>query len=272
MWCGTAAIRVCHLMYPDKTKIFYAILLAAGIIGIILIYIIITIVSNQRRHLKLQHQHLVTEITTLENERRRIVSDLHDDLGSLLSIIKFQVISVQPGKPEDQELINKAVANVDDILERIRDICNQLMPQVLIRKGLITAIEEFIREIDLLTTIHIEFMYDDFILPASVEIHVFRMIQEMVNNAARHSAANVLSIKIQSINDKLILTVKDDGKGFYPDRILKESNGLGLKNMLSRTDVLKGELFLESLPGKGTTYTIEIPNAPQNTIDHSRRS
>lgn len=247
-------------MDPYQTKIFSAILVAAGILGIIVIYFIITIVRNQRRHLKLQQANLLVEITTLENERKRIVSDLHDELGPLLSVVKFQVSSLETEKEEDMALIEKANTNLDNILDRIRGICNELMPQVLIRKGLIMAISEFVHDLDGKTPMHMEFRYADVSIPEKAEIHLYRMIQEIINNAVKHSAATSLTVDLSSKNNKLIIRIEDNGKGFNADTMKKESAGFGLKNILSRVDILKGDLYLASQPGKGTVFTIEIPN------------
>lgn len=246
-------------MDPNETKIYNAILIATGIIGIILIYFIITIIRNQRRHLKLQQANLLVEITTLENERKRIVSDLHDELGPLLSIVKFQVMSLETKDEEDLMLIDKASINLDNILDKIRDICNELMPQVLIRKGLIMAINEFISDLDRRTAIQMEFIYQDANIPSKAEVHLYRMIQEIVNNAIKHSEATELTINLFQQNEKLVVTVSDNGKGFSTERVLKESKGLGLKNILSRVDILLGDVYLAS-DHNGTTYTIEIPN------------
>jgi signal transduction histidine kinase len=248
-------------MDPNETKIYNAILMAAGVLGIILIYFIITIVRNQRRHLKLQQENLLVEITTLENERQRIVSDLHDELGPLLSVVKFQVMGLETKDKADLELIEKANANLDNILDRIRDICNQLMPQALIRKGLVMAISEFISDLDKRTSIEMDFKYEDVNIPANSEIHLYRMIQEIINNAIKHSRATKLSIHLFQKNDRLVVAINDNGRGFATETVLQESSGLGLKNILSRVDILRGDVYLASDPHQGTSYTIEIPNA-----------
>lgn len=247
-------------MDSNETKIFSAILIAAGILGIIVIYFIITIVKNQRRHLKLQQANLLVEITTLENERRRIVTDLHDELGPLLSVVKFQVSSLETQDKEDILLITKANDTLDNILERIRGICNELLPQVLIRKGLIVAIQEFLHDLDGKLPMSFEFTYQQVAIPQQAEIHLYRMIQEIVNNAIKHSQATRLTIDISSTNNHLVVKIQDNGKGFSADHKLKEGTGFGLKNILSRTDILRGDLYLATEPGKGTTYTIEIPS------------
>jgi signal transduction histidine kinase len=248
-------------MDPNTSKIFSAILLAAVVLGIIVIYFIITIVRNQRRHLKMQQANLLVEITTLENERRRIVSDLHDELGPLLSVVKFQVSSLETQHQDDIELIEKANDNLDTILERIRGICNELMPQVLIRKGLIMAVQEYVHELDERSPMKVKFNYAPVTIPQKAEIHLYRIIQEIVNNAVKHSGADALTIGLSATNEKLIIKIVDNGKGFNTEKIKNESTGFGLKNLLSRVDILKGDLYLASEPGKGTNYTIEIPNS-----------
>jgi signal transduction histidine kinase len=246
-------------MDSHETKIYTAILIAAGILGIIVVYFIITIIRNQRRHLKLQEANLLVEITTLENERRRIVSDLHDELGPLLSVVKFQITSLETRVEEDLELIEKASRSLDDILQRIREICNQLMPQVLIRKGLLIAIKEFISDLDSKTRIKMKFTFEDIDVPAEAAVHLYRMIQEIVQNAIKHSGADHMNIDVSSKANKLIIMASDNGKGFSTEEVAKTSNGYGLKNILSRVDILHGEMYLASEPNKGTTYTIEIP-------------
>lgn len=247
-------------MDSNETKIYNAILIAAGVLGIILVYFIITIIRNQRRHLKLQQANLLVEITTLENERKRIVTDLHDELGPLLSVVKFQVMSLETTDKENLQLIEKANANLDDILDRIRDICNELMPQALIRKGLIMAINEFIGDLDRKTSMKMRFKYDEEIeIPPKAEVHLYRMIQEIVNNAIKYSEATEFNIDLYDKENKLVVAIRDNGKGFDTEKVKKESRGLGLKNIMSRVDILHGEMYLASHPNNGTAYTIEIP-------------
>lgn len=248
-------------MDPNERKIYTAVIIGAAILGIIVIYFIVTIIRNQRRHLKLQQGNLLVEITTLENERRRIVSDLHDELGPLLSVVKFQISSLDTQERQDLDLITKATTNLDDILQRIREICNHLMPQVLIRKGLLIAVQEFISDLDNKTSMKMEFTYQNAVISAEAEVHLYRMIQEIVQNAIKHSDASQLTINVTSNDHKLIITARDNGKGFAVDSVSKNSNGYGLKNILSRVDILRGAMYLVSEPNKGTTYTIEIPNA-----------
>lgn len=246
-------------MDPGETKIFIAILIAAGIIGLIILLFIISAAWSHQRFGTLQHKHLVKDLSALEQERKRIVSDLHDELGPLISVVKFQVSNLDTTLKQDIEQIKKATIHLDDVLHRIRNICSELMPLVLTRKGLFTALSELINELNSLIPIKIAFTYTPVTLMPSTEMHIYRMVQEIITNAIKHSAATEMHISINQENEKLVITVADNGKGFDPQRIFIESNGLGLKNILGRAHVLKGNVFLESAPGKGTTYNIELP-------------
>lgn len=247
-------------MDSNETKIYNAILIAAGVLGIILVYFIINIIRSQRRHLKLEQENLLVEITALENERQRIVKDLHDELGPLLSVVKFQVMSLETENADDLDMIKRTNASLDDVLDRIRDICNHLVPQALARKGLIMAIDEFLNDIDTKTPMEMDFRYENMRVPERMGLHLYRMVQEIINNAIKHSGATKLSINLFEKDRKLIITIHDNGKGFVTEKVIKETRGLGLKNILSRVNILLGDLYLASDPRNGTTYTIEIPN------------
>lgn len=246
-------------MDSKETKIFTAILIAASVIGIIITYFITTVIRNQRRHLQLQQQFILTEIATREKERKRIVSDLHDELGPLLAVVKMQLVSIEINQQEDIALINKATGNVDNILHRIRGICNELMPHVLIKKGLIPAIEEFVADINEQSAVEIVFRHNGQHIPKHAQIHVYRILQELINNVLKHAKASVIAVSLSNTNGKLVIVVADDGVGFDAEKIDRESAGLGLRNIQSRTQVLKGDIYLDSIPGKGSTFTIEIP-------------
>ncbi|RYF97499.1 MAG: sensor histidine kinase [Chitinophagaceae bacterium] len=246
-------------MDSKETKIFTAILIAASVIGVIITYFITTVIRNQRRHLRLQQQFIVTEIATLEKERKRIVSDLHDELGPLLAVVKLQLVSIETNQQENVALINKATGNVDNILQRIRGICNELMPHVLIKKGLIPAIEEFVSDINDQSTVELVFRHNGQPVPKNAQIHIYRILQELINNALKHANASLIAISLSNSNGKMIIVVADNGVGFDAEKIDQASTGLGLKNIQSRTEVLKGDIYLDSQPGKGSTFTIEIP-------------
>ncbi|MEO8583114.1 MAG: ATP-binding protein [Flavitalea sp.] len=247
-------------MDPREAKIFTAILIAAGVLGIILVYFLFTILKSQRRHLALEKASLLVEMTTLENERKRIVADLHDELGPLLAVVKFQVSSLNTIDPRDVTVIEKAGAHLDKILERIREICNHLMPQVLLRKGLVIAIEEFLADQGERANVEISYQFDEPDIPAQAEVHIYRLMQEIIHNSLKHAEAKKIDVILKQEGKNLLIKVSDDGHGFVMSEMLKSSTGHGLKNIIHRVDILGGQVFLESEPGKGTVYKIEIPN------------
>jgi signal transduction histidine kinase len=98
-------------------------------LGVVLIYFIVTIVRHQRRNIRLYKSKILAEITTLEKERARIASDLHDELGPILSAVKFKINSLDIHNDEDQNLLDKSNKNIDEIIRRMREISNDLLPK-----------------------------------------------------------------------------------------------------------------------------------------------
>src|ERR1700754_4780894 len=115
-------------MGTSEKELYNAILIIVGVVGIILVYFIITIIRYQRRSLRLHKEKIQAEIDTLEKERKRIALDLHDELGPLLSAIKLQINSLDTNDPQDQELIGKSSTHLDTIIKKLREISNNLMP------------------------------------------------------------------------------------------------------------------------------------------------
>jgi signal transduction histidine kinase len=230
------------------------------VLGVVLVYFIITIVRHQKRNQQLYKSKILAEITTLEKERARIASDLHDELGPILSAVKFKINSLDIRSPEDQVILDKSNKNIDDIIRRMREIANNLLPNTLLRKGLAEALEETIDDFNRTGPLHIQFAH--YHLPAIEKdkaINIYRMMQEIIHNTIRHAGATQLRIECKTIRQTLVILTEDDGAGFDYIEQSRKNTGLGLRNLLSRTDVLGGNMYIESRPGKGTKYTFEIP-------------
>jgi len=128
-------------MDPQAQTIYSAILIASVIIGVILIFFFISIFRQQKRNQLLSRENMLMEITAMEKERARIASDLHDDMSPILSVIKFNI----NGSPNsDHELLLNASRHVDELLKKMKEISQNLLPIVLERKGLVTGIEEYL--------------------------------------------------------------------------------------------------------------------------------
>ncbi|WP_153797190.1 sensor histidine kinase [Foetidibacter luteolus] len=251
-------------MDSNETKIFTAILIAASIMGVIILFFFVTILKHHRQNLLLNKQKLLAEITTLEKERRRMAADLHDDLGPLLSAVKLQVNSVEAATREDQEIIEKSGKHLDEMIMRIREIAGDLMPQLLERKNFMAAVHAYIDRINATGALRIEYNEDFPELPPdrNRDIHLYRVTQEILNNILRHAKATQVNFTISLPSNKLIISIKDNGIGFDTNR--KDFGGQGLRNMLSRVELLNGELYLDSVTGQGTNFVIEIPVAAKS--------
>jgi len=217
-------------------------------------------VRQQRQNNTLYQLKIAAEITTLENERQRIAADLHDELGPVLSAIKFKLGSIDVADGEDTIQMKESCDYLDDIITRMREISNDLMPTALINKGLVIAVNDFIGKLPGSAGLTVQPSYVNVpALDQKISINLYRIIQEIIHNTIKHAQAKNLQLTIEASGAKLYLVTRDDGIGFNYTAASKENSGLGLRNILSRTDMMNGRLYIESAPGKGTTYTIEIP-------------
>jgi signal transduction histidine kinase len=142
----------------------------------------------------------------------------------------------------------------------MRQISYNLLPNTLDRKGLLEAIKEFTTLINDRKELRIELqVLKNFTIPREKEIHIFRMIQEIVHNTLKHAKATSLKIGLGQDEGFLLILAHDNGKGFDVAAARQESGGLGLKSLDSRTEILNGQLIIESIPGKGTEHFIKIP-------------
>jgi signal transduction histidine kinase len=230
------------------------------LIGIIILFFVFSIINYHRRYIQLQRERIHAEITIQENERKRIANDLHDSLGPLLSSVKLNINSIDVVTEEDKKIIDKAGRHIDEIIKSLRQISYNLLPNTLDRKGLVAAINEFTEIVNQKSQLHI---VCHVIKPPSLakekEIHIFRMLQEIVQNTLKHAKAKTLQIGLAQEDGFLLILTKDDGKGFDVNRAKEESTGLGLKSLESRKEILHGQLIIESSPEQGTNHFIKIP-------------
>ncbi|HMP94943.1 MAG TPA: histidine kinase, partial [Phnomibacter sp.] len=142
-------------MDTQEKEIYTSILIAIAILAVILVVFIVSIIRQQRRYRQLAQAKIRAEIITLENERKRLATDLHDEVGPLLSAVKLQINHLEGTGPEEVALIAKSSQYLDDIIKKMREISNDLLPNVLVRKGLVPAIADFIGKVQPATPMHI---------------------------------------------------------------------------------------------------------------------
>jgi signal transduction histidine kinase len=249
------------IMSEEESRLYGVIILATVILAGILGYFLYVIIRQKNRVQAWQEARIKAEIETLENERKRIAGDLHDDIGPMLSAIKLYVNHVEPPNEEEKKIIGKASNLMDEVIQRFRDIAYDLLPNTLIRKGLITAIKEFVGKISEAHDLKIDFIHDNNIpLSSPDELNLYRIVQEIIHNTIKHSQASQLVLTLHKQDNQVVFTATDNGKGFdYDSYAVKQAGGIGLLNIQSRVTLLKGKLSVKSEKFRGTSYTILIP-------------
>lgn len=200
-----------------------------------------------------------------EQERTRLAKDLHDGLGGMLSGIKFSLSNMKENlimTPDNAQAFERSIDMLDSSIQEMRRVAHNMMPEMLVRYGLKIALEEFCNEINRSGAIHTNYQFigtHTTSIDQTVAVTVYRIVQELVNNAIKHAyAQNVLVQLHASEQEKLLtITIEDDGKGFDKN-LLTVSKGMGWNNIQNRVDFLKGKIDVNSEHGKGTSVLIEI--------------
>ncbi|SFH28585.1 tetratricopeptide repeat-containing sensor histidine kinase [Pedobacter insulae] len=198
-----------------------------------------------------------------ENERKRISADLHDGLGQLFSAVKMNLSALSNElefkNDVDKTTFQKTLNLVDESCREVRAISHQMAPNVLLKSGLATAVRDFINKIDARKLkINLETVGLQQRLDQNVETVLYRIIQESVNNVIKHANANTLDIQLIRDEEGINATIEDNGLGF--DATLADKfDGIGLKNIRSRVEYLKGQVDFSSQQGAGTLVAIYIP-------------
>ena len=233
-----------------ENRILNITIFVALIITIIIVFFFVSIIRYHRRYMKLQREKIFAEITIRENERKRIAGDLHDSLGPLLSAVKLNISSVDIEVPADREVLEKTAGYLDEIIGSMRRISHDLLPNTLERKGLLEAVREFIQQVKNKQSVDIQlYIVKEIRVPKEKEIHIFRMVQEIVHNTIKHAQAKNLQIGFSEENGHLLCLTKDDGKGFDRESALITSQGLGLRSLESRCEIPQRDPDARILPG-----------------------
>jgi signal transduction histidine kinase len=206
---------------------------------------------------------LQTVISTQEEERKRISRDLHDDVGTKLSALKLFLSSLKNNAQKKQyqqvdQLASNSEQLINDTIKDVREMLLNLSPGILEEFGYTSAIESLINKINQTNTIHFHLSVFGIKgkLRKEYELALYRITQELINNVLKHSDAKNVSLQMGYRDEKIIIMVEDDGKGFDMNQ---HKDGYGLKNLEGRTKLLNGNMKIDSQPGKGTSVLIEVP-------------
>ncbi len=205
-----------------------------------------------------------------ENERRRLALELHDGIGQTLTALKNQLERLRAtGRPRPEfsdAALEELITTASQALDEMRSLARFLRPAVLDDLGLEPALRWLARNAAQRFNLEVDLRVAGFSkrLDSEIETLVFRVVQEALTNAARHSGATGVGVAVTRRSLELRVLVHDEGKGFDPRALLEGEageEGVGLRGIRDRVELFGGALRVESAPGKGTSIEISVPLA-----------
>ena len=216
----------------------------------------------EKKEMELEYQKEIIHATILtqEKERKRIAQDLHDEISSKLNVILLNSNFLNDGEltqDEYKNVNNRIIKVTKTTIGTARKIAHDLLPPILGKFGLQSAIDELVDEYNLSKTVKIDsnIYYPEKRLSSTQELHVFRIIQELINNSIKHGQAENIDINFNEKDQELNLNYRDNGIGFSTE-VFEEKKGLGMKNIESRVELLNGDLLIKSAVNKGIEVSI----------------
>lgn len=261
----------------------FVIAIGTAVLLVMAVFIIIFVAYYQQKQAKqqlaykeLQAQHrrdlMAATFRGQEEERKRLAEDMHDGIGTMLSVTKMSLNQLERqvgGDMQTSFLFQKTRSMIDETMTNVRRISRNLVPTTLERFGLLAALEELAdRATD--DDVEVELIYPEQVIPFSpaLELMLYRIAQELVNNAIRHARAKRISIQVYSVEREARLSVIDDGVGFDFDRVMEnKQGGLGLRNIESRLSVVNGHVTFDVAPGRGSQIHVQVQLLDAQPVD-----
>ncbi|HET9985641.1 MAG TPA: sensor histidine kinase [Longimicrobiales bacterium] len=199
-----------------------------------------------------------------EEERKRIARELHDDTAQVLAglAVQLQIARAAKDPALRDELLDGTRKSIVEATERVRMYARGLRPPALDVLGLLAAIRSHARNVEEMggAKVSVEADGGPFALSPEGELALYRIVQEAVSNASRHSGARQVRVRVWRTPTSVSAVVEDDGRGFSVGEVMSSKNtGLGLFGMQERATYVGGRVYVESAPGAGTTVRVEIP-------------
>lgn len=207
-----------------------------------------------------------------EEERLHMAREIHDELGQLLTVLKMDVSwlnkKIAPVAGPIKDKLTELLGLIDTIVKKVRHIASELRPSLIDDLGLVAAMEWHLDEFEKRSGVRKEGEFPDkeFQLPDSLKIGLFRILQESLTNVARHSGANKVKVTLKEFDQRLFLTIADNGKGIDESKV--EKGKLGLLGMKERTKMMGGEYRIHSAVDGGTTVEVIVPLPLANCLEN----
>lgn len=258
-------------MQPDSYE--FLLIFSVATVGMLLLAgaIVIFVVFYQKRMIQeqfkrqslefdYQQKMMQAELSSQESERRKLAADLHDSIGGMLSTIRVGISTMARSLPDASQM-DETKQMLDDTIASVRRISRDLMPSTLDKFGLVHAVKELCERFYGTSKIPVDFeCTGEFVeMDKQRELLIFRIVQELLNNAVKHSKASQINVRL-IVAGNLAITVKDNGVGFDVHQLKndKTGRGLGLFNIENRARLLNGKLIFDSAPSRGTLVTLTL--------------
>lgn len=258
-WRETAHPFTFIIRTPWNRSLWFRILLAT----LLLLIVGLAIRSYYRRKMEKQQLIMEKEIA-IEQERTKMARELHDGLGSMLSGIKhsFAAMNKEFDLTEKQKLLfHSNLDKLNESIKELRNITHNMASDALLKYGIENSLRDYCSNTSASSGVAITFTAlntDNLKLSEEKSFHIFRIMQELLQNVIKHSGAAKVLVQISSNQNLFYITVEDNGKGFDLQEARKMKS-MGLRNIESRVRMLRGELDFQTAPGKGTSVMITIP-------------
>ena len=216
-----------------------------------------------------EHSALASKLLSIQDdERHRIAQDLHDNVGQHVTALRLLLDAIDRGC-NDQSIrsrVMQAHSIVESLDEQLDCLTSGLRPGAL-DLGAVSALRQFVEEWSHTFDIDAKFRgegVEDLRLSPQVETHVYRVVQEALNNVSKHAEARHVAVQLSREDPLIVVTISDDGKGFDLSpraraRARARRHGLGLVGMRERAQIINGTVDIQSAPGKGTTVVLKVP-------------
>ncbi len=239
-------------------------------VGVLYAHKLFTYIGHLDHQRKLTNKRILTAVLRTEEKfRSRYSRELHDGMGPLLSSAKMSmsVLAKRAEDEENRELIASTSAVIDEAIRSLREISNNLSPQVLNDFGLVRGITNFINKNPQLRTI--EMRFDTNLRKErfghDIEVILYRVICELINNSLKHSGCTKIELDLQLVYDRIYLTYSDNGRGFDTQAVA--DYGMGMSNLTSRIHSLGGTIEITSQSNKGMAASIVVSTVGENIVN-----
>lgn len=227
--------------------------------------------AAENRH---QKELLNASMEVAEQEREKIAKNIHDDVGTLLNVIRLQLTKLSRNAADQvktEDLVKESLGMVDESIQTVRGIAHDLMPPTLVKLGFDKGIAEMCRQINASGQLKVEVTTDtnDRRLPARLELQLYRAVREVINNILKHSKASELDVTVRTTEGSLTVRIHHNGIGISNEaatQLAQSEKGVGLKSIQSRVQLVNGSIQYLNKGQRDSEVIIEVPATWGSTV------